>query len=400
MKKILSTVCMFLLLLSTLTLSGCKKAKKEETIMNISCNPSVEFILDKDNKVVSVTALNEDGNVILVGETFIGLTADEAAKLFVKISTETGFIVEGSTSNNEVKVSISGDNKKANQIYDDVKSKVSKYLSDNNINANLKNIEAPTLDELKALVKDAYPTIKDEILNSLSESELIKYLKEVRILTKDLFSQGLKDAFVAMKDYEIEFAKDEKTLEIINTLDSTYSLVISQYSGVIKNLNSAKVKLEEARNEYLLSETSDYQLKLKELNNAKDELLKAKNELANMEEGLAKQAKALEVASLETAYGLKETAYNTYYNSANLAIDNSLLAINTIIKSLETLKENMPEEIKTILQNKANEIEDAANTAKNDLLESFENSYNEQIEAARDAALARKTALKNAVSAN
>lgn len=400
MKKILSTVCMFLLLLSTLTLSGCKKTKKEETVMNISCNPSVEFILDKDNKVVSVTALNEDGNVILVGETFVGLTADEAAKLFVKISTETGFIVEGSTSNNEVKVSISGDSKKANQIYDDVKSKVSKYLSDNNINVNLKNIEAPTLDELKALVKDAYPTIKDEILNSLSESELINYLKEVRILTKDLFSQGLKDAFVAMKDYEIEFAKDEKTLEIINTLDSTYSLVISQYSAAVKNLNDAKVKLEEARNKYLLSETSDYQLKLKELNDAKDKLLKAKNELANMEEGLEKQAKAIEVATLETAYGLEETAYNTYYNSANLAIDSSLLAINTIIKSLETLKENMPEEIKTILQNKANEIEDAANTAKNDLLESFENSYNEQIEAARNAALARKTALKNAVSAN
>ncbi len=400
MKKILSTVCMFLLLLSTLTLSGCKKTKKEETVMNISCNPSVEFILDKDNKVVSVTALNEDGNVILVGETFVGLTADEAAKLFVKISTETGFIVEGSASNNEVKVSISGDSKKANQIYDDVKSKVSKYLSDNNINVNLKNIEAPTLDELKALVKDAYPTIEDEVLNSLSESELINYLKEVRIQTKDLFSQGLKDAFVAMKDYEIEFAKDEKTLEIINSLDSTYSLVISQYSAAVKNLNNAKVKLEEARNKYLLSETSDYQVKLKELNNAKDELLKAKNELANMEEGLAKQTKALEVASLETAYGLKETAYNTYYNSANLAIDSSLLAINTIIKSLETLKENMPEEIKTILQNKASEIENAANTAKNDLLESFENSYNEQIEAARNAALARKTALKNAVSAN
>lgn len=398
MKKFLSTICMFLLLLSTLTFTGCKKTKKEETVMNISCNPSVEFILDKDNKVVSATALNEDGNVILVGEVFVGLTADEAAKLFVKISTETGFIVEGSASNNEVKVSISGDSSKANQIYDDVKSTVSKYLKDNNINVNLKNIDAPTLDELKALVKETYPTIKDDVLNSLNESELINYLKEVRIQTKDFFSQGLKDAFVAMKDYEIEFAKDEKTLEVINTLDSAYSLVISQYSSAVKRLNDAKASLEKIRKEYLLDETSTYQVKLKELTDAKDELLKAKNELANMEEGLLKQAKAVEVSSLETAYSLKETAYNTYYNSVNISLDSAILLINSAITSLETIKESMPEEIKTALQNKANEIEEAANTAKNNLLESFENEYNKQIEAAKNEALARKNALKATIS--
>ena len=50
------------------SLGGCKKKNPEASRMTVEINPKVEFILDKDNKVVSATALNDDGAVILAGE--------------------------------------------------------------------------------------------------------------------------------------------------------------------------------------------------------------------------------------------------------------------------------------------------------------------------------------------
>ena len=47
---------------------------REKRVMNISINPSVEFVLDEEDKVISVNALNEEGNLIIGAETFVGKT--------------------------------------------------------------------------------------------------------------------------------------------------------------------------------------------------------------------------------------------------------------------------------------------------------------------------------------
>ena len=70
--------------------AGCSEQAEGKTVMNVSLNPEVEFVLDADNKVVSVNALNEEGNLIVSAEVFTGKSAEEAAQLFVKVSKETG----------------------------------------------------------------------------------------------------------------------------------------------------------------------------------------------------------------------------------------------------------------------------------------------------------------------
>ena len=62
--------------------AGCAEAK-EQKVMNLSLNPEVEFVLDENDKVVSVNALNEEGNLIVSAEVFTGKTAEEAAKLLL-----------------------------------------------------------------------------------------------------------------------------------------------------------------------------------------------------------------------------------------------------------------------------------------------------------------------------
>ena len=63
-KRFLSLCAAFALGATMFSFGGCSKAA-ENTRMTVDINPSVELMVDKDNKVVSVTALNDDAAIIL-----------------------------------------------------------------------------------------------------------------------------------------------------------------------------------------------------------------------------------------------------------------------------------------------------------------------------------------------
>lgn len=71
--RMLSLILCFLLLAGiALPLSSCSKGKKPPegtyTRMTVDVNPSIEFMVDDENKVASVTALNDDGSILIAGE--------------------------------------------------------------------------------------------------------------------------------------------------------------------------------------------------------------------------------------------------------------------------------------------------------------------------------------------
>ena len=99
MKKHMKVLALMLaMLLCAPLLFSCGETKNDDNVsrMTIDINPSVEFIVDSENKVVTATALNDDGAVILAGETFVGMTSEEAAALVVSIATDQGYLVKGS----------------------------------------------------------------------------------------------------------------------------------------------------------------------------------------------------------------------------------------------------------------------------------------------------------------
>ena len=119
---------------------GDKSGDGQQKVMNISLNPQVEFVLDKDDKVITVNALNEEGNLIISAAAFEnveGKSAEEAAKLFVEVSTETGYLVSGTLSagENQLSISLSGDTEAAKELYDDVKAKMNEYLDSVDVTA-------------------------------------------------------------------------------------------------------------------------------------------------------------------------------------------------------------------------------------------------------------------------
>ena len=111
-KRLFSILLLCALLLSTLAFTSCGKSPEEGEVtrMTVDINPSVEFMVDDQNKVISVTALNDDGGILIVGEAFLGKTPEEAVALMVTLATETGYLVKGQAeaTENTVKISVSG----------------------------------------------------------------------------------------------------------------------------------------------------------------------------------------------------------------------------------------------------------------------------------------------------
>ena len=131
MKKFGIGALALILGLGATTLTGCGKDKdpKELQIMNLSVNPGVEFVVDENDKVLSVTASNEDGAFILNKFTdFTGMSAKDAALKFIEMSEEYGFVVEGTANGESITISVSGEG--AEKLYNDVKSKISSKVKE------------------------------------------------------------------------------------------------------------------------------------------------------------------------------------------------------------------------------------------------------------------------------
>ena len=82
--------------------------------MTCDVNPKVQFVLNGNNKVMKVVALNDDGYAVTHHVEFIGLKAEDAAEMFVKISTEAGYI-NPTTNGTKVNIDINGKNKNYNK---------------------------------------------------------------------------------------------------------------------------------------------------------------------------------------------------------------------------------------------------------------------------------------------
>jgi hypothetical protein len=62
--------------------------------VSVDINPSVQFVTNGNDEVVSVTASNEEGEIILLeeAENLIGLSIEEATEKIVELAIEYGYL--------------------------------------------------------------------------------------------------------------------------------------------------------------------------------------------------------------------------------------------------------------------------------------------------------------------
>lgn len=384
-------------------LAGCGGGDGEAAArMQVDINPSVEFILDADNKVLSVTALNDDGALIVAGEAFVGKTAEDAVELMASISTDAGYLVKGdlSAGQDEITVSITGDAEAAQKLYDDVKAGVDAFLEESGIDAVVERGEALKLDALRALVQAADPTLSDEEVAAMTEEQLLNALKISRIETAQLLTEELRAAYNTAKEYDFRFAERQATKSVIEGLGSAYESFLNGYAAALDSYQKAIQAVEQARYDYLVDAGSDYQKILAEVREQKDKVLEQRKEAAELPEGAAKEAAKAALAAEEAILETKEAALELAGDAANASFDLALSAMKTVENALTELEKTFPEEITTALTENAQKAQDAMNAAKDEAFAKFEEAHKDDIEQALADLQARKQALIDANKAS
>ena len=384
-------------------LAGCGGGDGEAAArMQVDINPSVEFILDADDKVLSVTALNDDGALIIAGEAFVGKTAEDAVELMASISTDAGYLVKGDLSAGQdgITISITGDEEAAQKLYEDVKAGVDAFLEKSGIDAAVERGEALKLDALRALVQEADPTLSDEEVAGMTEEQLLNALKISRIETAQLLTEELRAAYNTAKEYDFRFAERQATKSVIEGLGSAYESFLNGYAAALDSYQKAIQAVEQARYDYLVDAGSDYQKILAEVREQKDKVLEQRKEAAELPEGAAKEAAKAALAAEEAILETKEAALELAGDAANASFDLALSAMKTVENALTELEKTFPEEITTALTENAQKAQDAMNAAKDEAFAKFEEAHKEDIEQALADLQARKQALIDANEAS
>jgi hypothetical protein len=386
-----------------LSLASCSKAMPEEgsvTRMTVDINPSVEFMIDDQNKILSVTALNDDGSILIVGETFIGKTPEEAVEMMVTLAAETGYLVSGNAqmTENTVKVSVSGDSKYAEQLMKDISKKADAVLKELDIPGQVEKAEALKIDALRemALATSLYT---EEELSAMDEGQLCKVISAGRVETALLLTEEMREAYYTAKEYEISFAQREETAKIIQGLGGLYNLTHVAYKTALDVYSTAITELDQFRYDMLVSPESEYQKSLTKLREAKVELLKQKNYTASLDVNGEEYASATVTLQLSKEnYDKMLAAYEKIGTELNASLEALIATLRQAESKLVELEATLfDENIEAKLQEKASDIEAALNAAKDGFFASFEEAHGEDIKSIEQSLMAKKQQLRSEI---
>lgn len=399
-------LCLCLLIGMALPLASCKKSEPTPpegtyTRMTVDINPSVEFMVDDQNKVVSVTALNDDGSILIAGEAFVGKTPEEATRMVVSLATDAGYLVKGeihvenTDESQKVEISVSGNSDYAKELAKNVKSDVEKYLKDNKITATVESVKAKTLDEMrKVVIADGLFT-EDEV-KDMTEEQLYKALAAGRIETAQLLTAEMREAYYRAKDYKISFVEKQATADIISGMGATYKVLMSGYSTALAAYSTSIDTLDELRYSLLVDPESAYQKALASLRDAKEDLLKEKKLVFSVKDG------DKTYAEISASFKLSEETYNKALKAvedagaaANKAMETAIAALREIETQLKALEEKLREneDISAKLTAEAQNLEDTLNKAKDNFFAEFEAAHKSDIEKAEADLEAKKQEL-------
>ena len=399
-------LCLCLLIGMALPLASCKKSEPTPpegtyTRMTVDINPSVEFMVDDQNKVVSVTALNDDGSILIAGEAFVSKTPEEATRMVVSLATDAGYLVKGeihvenTDESQKVEISVSGNSDYAKELAKNVKSDVEKYLKDNKITATVESVKAKTLDEMRKVVIEDGLFTEDEVKN-MTEEQLYKALAAGRIETAQLLTAEMREAYYRAKDYKISFVEKQATADIISGMGATYKALMSGYSAALAAYSTSIDKLDALRYSLLVDPESAYQKALASLRDAKEDLLKERKLIFSVKDG------DKTYVEISASFKLSEEAYNKALKAvedagaaANKAMETAIAALRKVEAQLKALEEKLREneDISAKLTAEAQKLEDTLNKAKDNFFAEFEAAHKSDIEKAEADLEAKKQEL-------
>lgn len=279
--------------------------KQASAVMECNVNPNVQFVLDQNNKVMTVNYLNEDAEALFKEASFSGKTADEAAQLFVQLSTEAGFI-DVQTSGTRVDVTIScEESEKYAELKTQIVNKVNEYFDE-------KGIIAGAVASVQENLADAVQKI------GVEASELAdKTAKEVLALYQET-SKDLEGVAVSLHNSFFEFINNlkETTFSVLEELETTIADLEQQ-------LESSELLPEQAKK--FIKEQLDAAKKLYNENKKAFETMVDEKieELKQASKAIFEEAKT-QIAQAKEQIKQALAEYQTYYEQNKATIDQAI----------------------------------------------------------------------------
>ncbi len=340
-KGLFKTIGLLLTLVLCIPAFACSPATAEaSSFVSVDINPSIELTLDANDKVMSVRGADEDGQVLLYGETsLVGLDIDSAIQKITDLAVELGYLNE---DNCVVNTSVSAKTKElADKIREKVNAKITASVGD--FSVTIAQEQAYSLVRQFEQFKLDYPEIAqnvsiDKFKLALSASETGEVDLEVAIEMDDkALIEMISNTHKQLKEYATEEflkAKQKAEADFNNNVSGVVDGIYESIQGLklIPGLNVEHYgdfmggvrKLEGMVDSFKFEKVINYELTVDEVNQLASAL-----QLENA--GLLEDVDGK--VTLGSVYGyLDKTLKNLSSEQAQAIKDN----IATLISSIET----------------------------------------------------------------
>lgn len=364
---------------------------KYEAIIQIDVNPSVEFVVDDSDKVLSVKGLNDDGKLILTDEEFENLSLKDAISKLLNLEEKTNFLSE---TNKNVALTLTIENKGVEEVLTNKLNKILKSTQNNlSTNIEIKFNKSKSIEDLKDYV-NSIEIIKN--VQNLQYSELIGIVRKYHEDVRTLDSIALENLYLKSKTEYFEELKENKIKELVNDLDDSYKTQVDRYNKLYLLVKETYNNLQATYESLYVDNNSPYQMALKDLEEVKDEIAlqeKKVEEAINNNQDVIGEKIILDLLKKKYETRLKALEYQEQIASeAYKYISNEL---EELLKELEDVKESLPESIKNIKLSDIIDTEDKEKECEESIKSTFITKYQNDIDNARKEKLERKESLIN-----
>lgn len=234
-----------------LIFTSCKKTAQATSVMTMSVNPEVSFVLDSKNKVLSVNYSNEDAGNLYADINFVGKDVDSTIQIFIERAAISGHV---DLNGDEVTIEISGmDQKKVDDLKNKAKTKVEEVFKTFGAEVEVKVSNLAVQAQHNALVAKAEilaPEKDTYELQAMSDKELLELINtkqtELKDLTYEQIQQLQDDFSVAknslMKTIDSVRAMIKSTRDYIENLEEKYKDSIPE--SIKEQIDEAKAKID------------------------------------------------------------------------------------------------------------------------------------------------------------
>lgn len=327
-----------------------KSSTVESTaVMTLETNPGIQLVLNKDNKVISATPINEDGEKVLLSVDFVGLTAEEAAEKFAEqaskfvtykevVENRHQKFLAAMTGDINVNITIACEDDTDEtylELKESVKNSVNNYFKEARLKCGaIVNVTEDIAGEIEKLGYDVSSYATKTYKEIMQDVEAISHdLKDMAYsLRDDLFSK------ISTLRTQLNIVHFEDVINMQKGIIADLQEDIEEYKESIKNLPNGALKdsIQASLNTAQAS-LKNYKKVLKEnedsykvaLSNFEQSLNAFIDNLKQQSEELMNQIQTNLASVLDTGNSLLEEYIQDYGNNSNL-----LYAIETYQNSL------------------------------------------------------------------